>query len=650
MRTFCLSSQVELISCAGERSRCYRYARSELVRLLGRLGVSARLRTARWNGGWLRLSVVVPGAEPPAGRPRDRLSADGFAREVDGKGVTLWAPSAKGILNAVYELAEALGFLFLLPGEAGEWPPEQGAWPLPLGRKTFRPRFPWRGVIWESLDTRDYTHAEWLRFYAKLRFNAVLHEIADRPLAEELGLRLEAGGHGMSKLLPRELFAKKPELFRMSQPEDFGGKRNPDFNFCVTNPEAKAIVQARFEKEAKKAEGLYALNLYADDLPGGGWCHCPSCRSLSPSDQVALVARHMAEVVRRLKQPLRFSLLAYHDSLKPGETVSPPPESFLLYAPRERCYGHALNDPACRRNRLYAAGLEAWRKNPAIRTDAHTCEYYFDQILFRGLYPFLPNIIRGDLEAYRQAGIECPLSLQVGGPAIAPEYNMLFYARALWDAALTPEAFAADLSERIMPGRSGVWERFLTSRAAIFENAMRLCELSENGWMDYRWLPETTEPFGREMARVYAASAAALEEAARRLAVAAAPGLSGRAQELIRREVGRARFEAAEFRVMSAQQRAMNELGAFLSSGDRRACRRGIAALAQAVKASALAERRAVKAGVPAGSWYYGNINAWLRREFQRKAALYAGYLAKTQPVRLGTRKARGRWKDNGYT
>ena len=625
-RQWRLPPQVDLISCTGEGSCCYRYARSELARLLGRLGVSVSPRSSR-QSRCLSLSVVVPGAKPPPVGRRRGLSGDAFERDVGAKGITLYASSAKGILNAVYELAEAIGFLFLLPGEAGEWPPQPGAWPLPVGRKTFRPRFPWRGVIWESLATQDYTHEEWLRFYAKLRFNAVLHEIADRPLAEELGLRLEAGGHGMSKLLPRDLFPKKPDLYRMSQPEDFGGKRNPDFNFCVTNPEAKAIVQANFEKEAQKAEGLHALNLYADDLPGGGWCHCPSCRSLSPSDQVALVARHMAEVVRRLKQPMRFSLLAYHDSLKPCETIAPPPESFLLYAPRERCYGHALNDPSCRRNRFYAASLAGWMKKTPRHSDAHTCEYYFDQILFRGLYPFLPHVIRGDLEAYRRAGIECPLSLQVGGPAIAPEYNMLFYARALWDADLTPGAFAAGLARRIAPGRPAVWTQFLARRAAIFENAMRFCGHPERSGMDYRWLPETTEPFGREMARVYGDSAGALEEAARRLAAAAAPGMPGRANDLIRRETGRARFEAAELRVMSAQQRAMNELGAFLGNGDRRACRRGIAALTQAVKASALAERRAVQAGIPAGSWYYGNINGWLRREFQSKAALYAGYL-----------------------
>ena len=32
-------------------------------------------------------------------------------------------------------------------------------------------------------------------------------------------------------------------------------------------------------------EGAYAIHAWGDDLPAGGWCLCPSCRSFSPEDQ-----------------------------------------------------------------------------------------------------------------------------------------------------------------------------------------------------------------------------------------------------------------------------------------------------------------------------------------------------------------------------
>ena len=156
---------------------------------------------------------------------------------------------------------------------------------------------------------------------------------------------------------------------------------------------------------------------------------------------------------------------------------------------------------------------------------------------------------------------------------------------------------------------------------------MRTCEHPEDIYLDYRWLPETVHPFGREMARIYAESATALAAEAQKLAAATVKKLPKRVKELIRCDVARACFEAAEFKVMTAQQQAMNALGAFLSRGDRRDCRRGIAALGQAVKASEAAKKAAVKAGIPDNSWYYRNINGWLRGEFQRKAEFYAGYL-----------------------
>jgi len=110
--------------------------------------------------------------------------------------------------------------------------------------------------------------------------------------------------------------------------------------------------------------------------------------------------RHLAEAMAKKDASMRLPILAYHDTMFPGAQIDAPKNSFLLFAPRERCYAHALNEPACARNRVYYKALQEWMKKFKGIDDAHMFEYYFDQVLFRGIYPFLPNTILEDLKVY----------------------------------------------------------------------------------------------------------------------------------------------------------------------------------------------------------------------------------------------------------
>jgi len=444
MPSFRLPSQVIVACDDATGSRCYRYAVAEIQRLLGRMGISCTPLSEAGGNTTLVLRVVHPECGATVQAPSLRaLLPDGYLIGVTDTGAHLFAKTPKGILNAVYDLAERLGYLFLQPGEAGEWPPASGRGrpDLPTGDIVAQPRFPHRGVF--ASTGGDYTIQEWMRFYAKLRLNAVSHEPDDLALAEELGLRLESGGHGLAGLIPRDLFQDKPELFRLEQPEDFYGQRRHDWNCCATHPETRQLLQSRFREKAKTWKGLHAVHLWPDDLDGGGWCFCTTCRSLSPADQAMLAMRHLADVVARDGLSLRIPVLAYHDTLFPGRRIDPSPEMFLLFAPRERCYAHAIDDPRCLRNRHYARALKDWAVKFRSIDDSHTFEYYFDQILFRGLYPFLPNVILADMKAYEAHAIQSHMSLQVGGPTVAPEFNMLVFARAHCIAALSRQILPA---------------------------------------------------------------------------------------------------------------------------------------------------------------------------------------------------------------
>jgi hypothetical protein len=622
MNTFDIISGLELRHAACGDSKCYAYAVSELVRLLGRMGVAVHTAIGEQPAAGLwTLQLGNPSPVPPL--PPESLRHDGYRLKVCATGIGIEALSPKGVLNAVYDLAERLGFVFLLPGEENEWVPRI-ARALTTGIRTETPRFPHRGVFWQSLNTEDFSVDQWLRFYAKLRFNALAHEIGDRDLAEELGLRLEIGGHGLARLLPRDLFAEHSEQFRMFQPEDFGGKRNPDSNFCVTHPATRRTIKENFKKQLADSEDVYAIHAWADDLPAGGWCLCPSCRAFAPEDQSMLATNLLADAVRETGANVRIPMLAYHDTMSPGRQIDASPETCLLFAPRERCYGHALDDPSCARNRFYLEALIAWQRKYDGIGDNHTFEYYFDQILFRGMYPFLPGIIIDDMRVYQKNGIETHLSLQVGGPAIAPEYNMLTFSKALWNETLSADDVCCQLAEAIAGQDAAPWFAYLQRRAAIFTDAMRMCEHDPKIYLDYRWLPETTHPFGNEMAETYKRSSDELQEAAATLVAAINPQWSERLRKLAETEARQAEFEAAELAVMHLQQKAVSCFAEKLNTGDEAKAEEGCVLLEAAVEALKSARAKAVVLGLPEKTtWYFRNINPWLSQEFSKKIALY---------------------------
>lgn len=608
-------------------SPCYRYAVQELKRLLERLGVQVGIRGFPTDQGGYFLGLAGESRIPPKSKSGGRgVRDDGYRLRVTENGIAIAACEAKGILNGVYRLAEDLGYLFLFPGVEGEWlPTGKTARPAArFGDIRANPRFSHRGVYYLP-SVADYPLEEWLRFYAKLRFNAVHNHGSNIcwPGVEKLGLRCEAGGHGLSSFVPRDQWAKKPQLFRMPQPEDFGGKRVNDYNFCVTNPETRRSIRAAYRARLREATGLYSLHFYADDLPGGGWCLCPSCRALPASDQNLLVMRYLAEAVREEGLSMRVPCVAYHDTLFPGANLRPPPECFLLFAPRERCYGHALDDPHCPRNRHYLRALAEWMDVFGPDSDPHALDYYCDQMLFRGMYPFLPSVILADLAAYQRAKIATMLLFQCLGPSLGPEYNMLAFAQGCWEEDLTSKVFIEKLARRISAESSHVWRGYLEKRREVFESAMQFCRHSNEIYADYRWLPETTDPFGREMASRYARAAASLRMATTDLRRARQGLGTERERQLARGEAGRADFEAAELVVMAHQQDGVAGLAMYHDRGDERSLRQGLAALGRARTACDTAFRQAKKAGLPEGSWYYRNINGWLRREMREKTAIF---------------------------
>src|SRR5207245_1160306 len=160
------------------------------------------------------------------------------------------------------------------------------------------------------------------------------------------------GGHVLVELLPRALFATHPEYF----PRAAGGGRSDLGNVCTASPGALAVVRERALAARAALPGATDFHLWGLDLAGGGWCACPQCRGLSPADQALAACNAVADT---LGPGGRVFHLAYHDTLEPPRAVRPDPRVWAEFAPRERCYAHALDDPACATNAAYRRALGA---------------------------------------------------------------------------------------------------------------------------------------------------------------------------------------------------------------------------------------------------------------------------------------------------
>ena len=193
--------------------------------------------------------------------------------------------------------------------------------------------------------------------------------------AVERGLEIEYEIHAAGYLMPRDLFTDHPEYFRMNG----DGERTPDWNFCISNPEALDLV-------AKNAAAL-ARDLYRSGKTFYFWmddgkdvhCQCPKCKHLSPSDQQLLVLNAMLAEIRKEIPDAKMAYLAYYDSLSLPTQVSAVPGVFLEYAPLEK-YVACAEDAAERIAHEQAMVLPLLDRFG--REDAKVLEYWYDNSMF----------------------------------------------------------------------------------------------------------------------------------------------------------------------------------------------------------------------------------------------------------------------------
>lgn len=257
--------------------------------------------------------------------------------------------------------------------------------------------------------------------------------IAAHALPESRALRLEARlrgieinyeAHALSWLLPRSLFDRRSEWFRMNE----RGERVREVNLCASCEEALAYVAERAQLLARLLDVRQnKYFLWLDDASGAP-CRCPDCRALSASDQQMRVVNAVLTGLRRANPSAQLCYLAYGDALQPPRRVEPLTGAFLEYAPFRRDLNRPLNDPDCAQNRCETAAIHDLLACFGAK-NARALDYWLDNSLRSGWkkppkrLTLAEDVLEADLDFYARLGFEEIVSF---GCYLGADYRALY--------------------------------------------------------------------------------------------------------------------------------------------------------------------------------------------------------------------------------
>jgi hypothetical protein len=236
-----------------------------------------------------------------------------------------------------------------------------------------------------------------------------------------LGLQVEYELHAAHDLLPRDLFARDPAMFRM----DERGDRVPDWNLCVHSQPALDVARERAAAYAgalRPTTGRYFF--WIDD--GQPMCRCPQCRGLSDSDQALILENALLDALRQVDPRATLAHLAYLNTLPAPSEIRPQPGIFVEYAPIRRRHDTPFGQRDAVQDRpdapTHGEQLDDLDANLAWfgAEDAQALEYWLDVSRFSGWkrekiveLPWHSQILADDLCTYAARGIRRVTSFAV---------------------------------------------------------------------------------------------------------------------------------------------------------------------------------------------------------------------------------------------
>ena len=484
-------------------------------------------------GDWIVLgsgetNAAARALPAPAGeKPLARLGPQGYrirTLRVGGRQVIHLAGAGRvGVLYAVYDLLDHLGFRWFAPGEAHRVLPKLDA--LAPCNVTASPSFLTRGFhAWENRGDKKF-----LLWMARNRLNYWCVEQADHGLMRKLGIRMSCGAHdAQARFLnpsaeypyDHRRFAGDDKRHRPTDPYPVGegyrgdenadgklstfeahpewfplrgGKRIADVrgdggtNYCTSNPHAtdefmKNYLRALIDGPYRDAD---VVRFWMLDV--GRWCQCPACKALgTPTDRNLLLVHRLDREIKkarregRIHRPLTIRFLAYADLLSPPGRALPKGFDYTTcsatFFPIGRSYAFDFLDPQSRHNAVYHRQLAGWVTQARRHYRGRLClgEYY-NVSGFKCLPVCFAHTMAKDIPAYYRLGarhfhyMHCTTD-NMGNKALT-NYQM---ARQLWDVETDCEALWSDYFSRRYGPAAKTMRAFYDSLEKMLSNVREL--------------------------------------------------------------------------------------------------------------------------------------------------------------------------------
>lgn len=283
---------------------------------------------------------------------RDRVfQSEEVAYRVEKNRLGLTGGGPRGPIYAVYEFFERVFGVRFLTFDHTYVPPLKENFRIPLTDHTYASPFSFR---WSYYKANSDHHA----FATRLRVNTVATE-------KKYGGKTKQHliSHTLAQLLPPAKYGKEhPEYFALVD-----GRRSlaRDAQPCVTNPDVLEIVSQHVIEELDAHPDLANISVSQND--NNAYCTCDACEAINRREGTPMGA-HLAFVnavadrVAKKYPHVKVGTLAYSYTRKPPKTIVPRKNVQIQLCSIECCTLHAINDPACEKNREFCRDMEQWRK------------------------------------------------------------------------------------------------------------------------------------------------------------------------------------------------------------------------------------------------------------------------------------------------
>ncbi len=322
------------------------------------------------------------------------LHKDGFIIRSVGDALVIRGKTPRATLYGVYEYLQMLGVRWYFPGEEHEFVPKRREIILKNIDTVETPDMDHRSVV---IYFRNTAFSDWIDFAAKAKLSDIhlhsdegIHQMpdlmADRGL--DFGLRKHIFGETYSSNDRSDLEKNKTFL------ADYIRK-------LPTRLSEFFLWQADVRLKLRDGEQNERLSL---------------------PDAVLLFVNEMAGVVQSLRPAARMSFLAYGSTWGVPESIRPSDGVFLELAPIQRCFSHAITDPACPINSAEILPVIEDLLKIFDPAESHVLGYWLDVSLFRrgryealsGRLPQIGEIIKQDVKYYKSKGVSRISTFAVG--------------------------------------------------------------------------------------------------------------------------------------------------------------------------------------------------------------------------------------------